>query len=227
MRYPLLLLAAALLAGCAHDPYPYRNGGPPVINYDVPPQVIYRIDDHRFVTLENYRDCHHGVTYYNDTKQGIRQRLGREGIENYQGRLINADPTGQNIVIPSSAPPRTACSDRGCTTSLLYSTDSGRTFHGVAYMRSFNPFRDTAKYTIAVTTDRYYVAERIQNDSYVIESALRPGIDLDKPYPPGVRGSSFAASKRPGYLSGLRSPSGQERFTCDPSIRPANLPAPK
>ncbi|WP_454757439.1 T6SS immunity protein Tli3 family protein [Cupriavidus campinensis] len=228
MRYPLLLLpAAALLAGCAHDPYPYRNGGPPVIDYDVPPQVIYRIDDHRFVTLENYRDCHHGVTYYNDAKQGIRQRLGRAGIENFQGRLINADPTGQNIVIPSSAPPDIGCSDRGCTTSLLYSTDGGKTFFGVRYMTSFNPFRDTAKFTIAVTKAHLYVAERMETDSYVREYPLAPEVDLRKPYPPGFRGSTFAASKRPGYLDGLRSPSGQERFTCDPSIRPANLPAPK
>ncbi|MFC4485549.1 hypothetical protein ACFO6P_26485, partial [Cupriavidus campinensis] len=72
MRYPLLSLAlACLILGCTYDPY--KKGRPPVIDYDVPPQVIYRIDDHRFVTLENYRDCHHGVTYYNDTKQGIRQ----------------------------------------------------------------------------------------------------------------------------------------------------------
>ncbi|MGK3144644.1 T6SS immunity protein Tli3 family protein, partial [Pantoea sp. C2G6] len=28
--------------------------------FDVPPQVIYRIDDHRFFTLENYKDCAHG-----------------------------------------------------------------------------------------------------------------------------------------------------------------------
>jgi len=225
MRHLLLSIAvSSLLLGCAYDPYPYRNGGPPVIDYDVPPQVIYRIDDHRFLTLENYSDCHHGVTYYNDTKQGIRQRLGRNGIENFQGRLINADPTGQNIVIPSSQPPERSCSDRGCTISLLYSTDGGRTFHGWAYMNSSEPFKASANYTVAVTKNQLYVAERIQNDAYVREFPLIPGIDLKRPYPPGVRGDSFAASSKPTYLTGLRSPSGQERFTCDASIRPANPP---
>ena len=64
------VLGVPLLFGCATPP-PYV-GPPEDAVYDVPPQVIYRIDDHRFVTLENYRDCHHGVTYYNDAKQGIR-----------------------------------------------------------------------------------------------------------------------------------------------------------
>ncbi|URF04257.1 hypothetical protein [Cupriavidus campinensis] len=232
MRYPLLLLvAASLLAGCAHDPYPYRNGGPPVIDYDVPPQVIYRIDDHRFVTLENYRDCHHGVTYYNDAKQGIRQRLGRAGIENFQGRLINADPTGQNIVIPSSAPPDIGCSDRGCTTSLLYSTDSGRTFHGYAYMNSFNPFKESRRFTIAVTQDALYVVKanmfRLDSDRnpYIEKAPLYPTADLsalDR-----SKGQWAFGDKARPLPQGLRSPSGQERFTCDPSIRPANVPAPK
>ncbi|MFP3757364.1 T6SS immunity protein Tli3 family protein [Cupriavidus sp. SIMBA_020] len=226
MRYPLLSLAlACLILGCTYDPY--KKGRPPVIDYDVPPQVIYRIDDHRFVTLENYRDCHHGVTYYNDTKQGIRQRLGREGIENYQGRLINADPTGQNIVIPSSAPPRTACSDRGCTTSLLYSTDGGKTFFGARYMNSFNPFKDSAKYTIAATADSLYIMKQYQYDASVSKYPLHESVDLRKPYPPGFQNESGWASKRQLMPRGLRSPSGQERFTCDPSIRPANVPAPK
>jgi len=62
--------------------------------YDSQPQVIYRIDNHRFVTLERYRDCYHGESYYNDTRAGIRKFLGRGMFENFQGRIINADPTG-------------------------------------------------------------------------------------------------------------------------------------
>lgn len=45
--------------------------------FDVPPQVIYRIDDHRFFTLENYKDCDHGgLAYYNDTKKKIKEYVG-------------------------------------------------------------------------------------------------------------------------------------------------------
>jgi hypothetical protein len=121
-----------------------------------------------------------------------------------------------------AAPPHTACSDRSCSTPLIYSTDSGRTFHGMVYMKTFNPFNRSKDYTMAANGDRLYVAEKIQDDAYVIEYPLVQGIDLTKPYPPGVRGSSFTASWRPTYLSGLRTPSGQERFTCDASIRPKN-----
>ena len=158
-----LLVSVAMLTSCVSDEERSRySQPPPTPNYDVPAQVIYRIDDHRFISLENYSDCNHGDTYYNDTKEVIRKKLGRNGIENFQGRLINADPTGKNIVIPSSQPPERACSDRGCSVSLIYSTDSGRTFHGMVYMKSFDPFRDSKDYTMAVNGDRLYVAERFR-----------------------------------------------------------------
>ena len=69
----------------------------------------------------------------------------------------------------------------------------------MVYMKSFDPFRDSKDYTMAVNGDRLYVAEKIQDDAYVIEYPLVQGIDLTKPYPPGVRGSSFTASWRPTY----------------------------
>ena len=197
----------------------------PIPNYDVPAQVIYRIDDHRFISLENYSDCNHGDTYYNDTKEGIRKKLGRNGIENFQGRLINADPTGKNIVIPSSQPPERACSDRGCSVSLIYSTDSGRTFHGMVYMKTFEPFKNSTNYTIAANQDSLYVARESQYDTHVQKFPLAPSIDLNRPYPEGLHSDSSWASKRKVMPSGLRAPSGQERFTCDASIRPKNSAA--
>lgn len=196
--------------------------------YDTPPQVIYRIDDHRYLTLEQYRDCHYGETYYNDTKQGIRKKMGRATIENFQGRLINADPTGMNVVIPSSGVPNQVCNDRGCGIVLFYSTDGGKTFGAVYYMRnSPNPFMDSKNYAIFVTKDRLYVAKRWGvDDAYVREYPLLPGIVLGQPYPPGITGSSFASSERPGIFSQLRTPTGQDRITCDPLIKPTNPDAP-
>ncbi|PLR29019.1 T6SS immunity protein Tli3 family protein, partial [Chimaeribacter arupi] len=39
---------------------------------DVDPQVVYRIDDHRFFTLEQYKDCTSGgLVYYNDTRKKL------------------------------------------------------------------------------------------------------------------------------------------------------------
>jgi hypothetical protein len=201
-----------------------------VLPYDSPQQVIYRIDDHRFVTLERYRDCYHGQAYYNDTRASIHYSLGRASIEDFQGRLINADPTGRNLVFPSGGPPQLACPDRGCTVKLLYSTDGGRTFDDLNYMNTGDPFEDSKRYTVAVTGDKLFVAQADygdeNGDAYVREYPLVPGIDLRKPYPPGIRGSSFAASKRPQYLRGVVTPSGLDRITCDASIKPTNPDAP-
>ena len=217
--------AALVLSGCA---YPPTHIPEKVRNFDVPPQVIYRIDDHRFITLENYRDCRHGTTYYNDVRQGIRTKLGTDSVENYQGRLINADPTGRNIVIPSSEPPRRSCPDRGCNIAFIYSTDEGRSFRsGGYYIRNtWKPFLDSAQYIVAATSDRIYIAEKFSKsiDNYrVRQYPLVPGIDLRKPFPPGVEGDRFLASQRPDYLKGLHTPSGQEYVSCDDSIRPANV----
>jgi len=223
IRTHLAIALALAVTGCgglaAKSPEKERSN-------DVPPQVIYRIDDHRFITLEDYENCHIGTSYYNDTRQNIRIELGRGTTENYQGRLINADPTGQNIVIPSSRPPRYSCPDKGCNTSFFYSTDGGKSFQrGDYYIRNTRrPFQNSKNYIIAVNADRIYIAKDRDGDYYVTQYPLIPGIDLRKPYPPGVRGAGFLASKRPNYLDGLRTPSGQEYIKCDDSIRPANAP---
>ena len=224
IRTHLAIALALAVAGCgglaAKSPEKDRSN-------DVPPQVIYRIDDHRFITLEDYENCHIGTSYYIDTRQNIRIELGRGTTENYRGRLINADPTGRNIVIPSSRPPRYWCSDRLCNMPFYYSTDSGRTFQrGAYYMRNApDPYEDSDEYIIAVNADRLYIAKKWGERDYLVEEyPLLPGVDLRTKLPPGVFGDRFSAAKRPNYLDGLRTPSGQEYIKCDDSIRPANAP---
>ena len=221
----LLVIGIIVLAlsACVSDEERSRYSQPrPIPHYDVPAQVIYRIDDHRYVSFENYSDCFHGDAFYIDTRLGIRTDLGREGVENFQGKLINADPSGRNLVFPMAAPPHTACSDRSCSTPLIYSTDSGRTFHGMVYMKTFEPFKNSTNYTIAANQDSLYVARESQYDTHVQKFPLAPGIDLNRPYPEGLHSDSSWASKRKVMPSGLRAPSGQERLTCDASIRPKN-----
>lgn len=232
-RAMLAVAAVAILQGCSDKPYVFSLADffvAKTLPYDSPLQVIYRIDDHRFVTLERYRDCNHGETYYNDTRAGIRRHLGRGAFENYQGRLINADPTGRNLVFPKALPQGTVCGngERGCTVGLAYSTNGGKSFSGVTYMEnSSSPFEKSKGYAIFVTSNQFYVANRSAGgDAYVEEYPLVPGIDLSKPYPPGVHGSTFAASKRPEVFAKLRTPSGQDRITCDVSIKPTNPDAP-
>ncbi|WP_155834988.1 hypothetical protein [Herbaspirillum sp. RV1423] len=197
----------------------------PPVHYDVPPQVIYRIDDHRFISLENYDHCF-GDTYFNNTKENIHTKLGSGGIELYRGRLVIDDPTEKNVVIASA--PQGGCGSRGCNASLIYSTDGGHTFKGMVYMNHPNPEKASENYFILVAQDGFYVAEKrsqINGATYVTKYPLVPDIDLDKPYPEGVKGDGFPTSKKP--LPSLHTPSGQDRFTCDASIRPSNLPKEK
>ena len=235
MRNIVIVVLMLLMQACsAQRPYSFNLANflsAKELPYDSPPQVIYRLDDHRFVTLERYRDCYHGETFYNDTKAGIRRKLGRGTVENFQGRVINADSTGMNLVFPSAVAPYTVCGDRGCNLVMAYSTDGGNAFHGMVYARYiYKPFEDSKRYTIAATKDKLFVAQvdygDEDGDPYVKEYPLLPNIDLSKPYPPGIRSSTFMASKRPGLLSKLRTPSGQDRITCDASIKPTNPNAP-
>ncbi len=98
---------------------------------------------------------------------------------------------------------------------------------------TWRPYEDSANYIVVATADRIYIAKKWGSDDYsVVQYPLFPGIDFRKKYapedyPPGVRGDRFAASKRPDYLKGLRTPSGQEYLSCDDSIRPTNLPKSK
>jgi hypothetical protein len=202
--------------------------------YDSPPQVIYRLDDHRFVTLERYRDCHHGETFYNDTKANIRKRIGIGLFEDFQGRIINADPRGMNIVLPLALPPQISCGDRGCTVPLWYSTDGGASFHLLTYMpHSFKPFADSKDYTVAVTSDKLFIAKKFQYrsdrpeyDLSVRQYMLAPAVDRGRPRQPIVESDSAWASKKKLMPDGLRTPSGQDRITCDASIKPSNPDAP-
>ncbi|WP_456310965.1 T6SS immunity protein Tli3 family protein [Serratia proteamaculans] len=77
-----LLPALQTVGGSFGYGYPSGKGGRAIrdVEIDVEPQVVYRIDDHRFFTFEKYLDCNSGgFVYYNDTKRGIKKFAGLEG----------------------------------------------------------------------------------------------------------------------------------------------------
>ena len=188
--------------------------------YDSPPQVIYRIDEHRFVTLEHYRDCHHGDTYYNDTRANTRKYLGRGYFENFQGRVINADPSGKNIVLPLAYPPRVICGngEKGCVMPFWYSTDGGKNFATKVYAdHSFNPSEDSKRYVFAVTRDSIFISKKISGTVNVFDTDRYPII-------PNSTGNRIEFDAK--MPSNLRTPSGQDRIACDASIKPTNPDAP-
>ncbi|KWE30021.1 hypothetical protein [Burkholderia territorii] len=237
MRHVIAIIAlVALVQGCTAQP-PQRSAFRlsdfwsstlKELPYDSPPQIIYRIDDHRFVTLEHYRDCYHGDSYYNDTRAGIRKYLGRGMFENFQGRIVNADLSGTNIVLPLAYPPRAFCGngEKGCAVPFWYSTDGGKTFATKVYMdHSFNAFEDSKKYTVVVTSDSVFISQRISETVDAFDTdryPLVPGFVYGTgQLPPGKRIEFDAKIPR-----NLRTPSGQDRITCDASIKPTNPDAP-
>ncbi|WP_456310964.1 T6SS immunity protein Tli3 family protein [Serratia proteamaculans] len=77
-----LLPALQTVGGSFGYGYPSGKGGRAIrdVEIDVEPQVVYRIDDHRFFTFEKYLACNSGgFVYYNDTKRGIKKFAGSEG----------------------------------------------------------------------------------------------------------------------------------------------------
>lgn len=227
-----LTLSAAAIGCAAQQPWSFNLGdflAAKELPYDSPPQVIYRLDDHRFVTLERYRDCNHGDTYYNDTKAGIRHYLARGAVEDFQGRVINGDPTGRNLAFPAAMPPHAFCGngERGCNVGLLYSTDGGKTFDGMIYVRnSFNPYEDSRNFTIFVTMDSIYVTEKLGETTSKTSTTKYPMVPgfvyFSKTKLPAGKNIEFDAQAP----TGLSTPSGQDHITCDASIKPTNPDAP-
>ena len=117
---------------------------------------------------------------------------------------------------------------------MWYSTDGGTTFHLLTYMpHSFKPFEDSKDYTVAVTSDTLFVAKKFQYrsdrpeyDLSVRQYTLAPAVDRGKPRQPIVESDSAWACKKKLMPEGLRTPSGQDRITCDASIKPTNPDAP-
>jgi len=186
---------------------------PPRATYDVPPQVIYRIDDHRFITLENYNHCA-GDTWYNDTKQGVRTNIGLTWPAGFRGKLIIDDPTGMNVAIPKVS--TNLCSDRGCMNYVAYSTDGGRSFNWLQYDRrkiSFDSVESSKLYIFSVTKDSMYVTTKWGQDGSAITDRypFGPGYVYGKnaKLPEGVSIQFSAELPR-----GLRTPSGDDHYVC-------------
>jgi hypothetical protein len=193
---------------------------------NAPIQVTYRVDDHRFVTLENYDRCL-GDNYYNDTRLGIHTKVWKGVPTDYRGRLVIDDPSGMNVVLPTAR--NTTCGDRGCTNKFAYSTDSGRTFRWLDYQKySFSPSEDSEKYKIAATKNALYIVKadapnlEQSKGAYVRKAPLYPAADLSNL--DATKGLWETGDNAPQFPAGLRTPSGQDRFTCDASVRSAGQP---
>jgi len=95
------------------------------------PQVVYRIDDHRYFELTPDETCFGNMLYFIDTAKGIRSEVVKfDAVMNRTTLIIDA-ANDQYLVAPVTRGGNTNCSSGGGAcggNKLPYSTDGGRTW---------------------------------------------------------------------------------------------------
>lgn len=181
----LTLLAGALifsltsLNSCAVTPPPVQTSTQPeklaVQPIHNPPQVIYRIDKNRYLTLEDYSNCDDGSIYYHNDNKKIKAKLWflSKGTMNYKGKFIWAAKNDDMLAIPLVSGDNDACGDplRGCAYSILSaSNDGGKTFSDIKF-GAINS-SSSKNYTIVLTDDAIYIsAQGYAADKYMVNSS--------------------------------------------------------
>ncbi|WP_313104659.1 T6SS immunity protein Tli3 family protein [Pseudescherichia vulneris] len=187
--------------------------------FDVPPQVIYRIDDHRFFTLENYKDCDHGgIVYYHDTNKNIKEYINGGSDSN---SILTANPMmswkGQFIYTASDkvlafVDRYPLMSDRDTHSGVFVSYKIDGKYKKIKVAGDTEPGFDT---TLLITSNNFYIMSNgLRGDVYDLHStSVTPSNGALNDY-------DIVENKDWPQVS---TPSGAIRFTCDMSIRPTNV----
>lgn len=109
---PAALAVLITLSGCGTIASIATGAGAMPLNevprYDGPRQVIYRIDEHRYITTEAYQYCdRYGHVYWHDDRKNLHVRLS-PWTALWQGRYV-VEPGEERIAIPTFS-----CEDKGC-----------------------------------------------------------------------------------------------------------------
>lgn len=157
------------------------------VETDAPTQIIYRIDNNRYLTLENYISCDKGgQVYYNDTKRGIKTHLGRDidfndfsyrrgnNVAAYQGSIINGANNGY-LAFPGVSTDQycgSGRSERGCPVFFFFSADYGKTFIYKIISEEYRTPERFSQLKVVVANDGVYLRdesrkEPIYSDGYI------------------------------------------------------------
>ncbi|WPC98252.1 hypothetical protein [Proteus terrae] len=189
-----------------------------------PPVVIYRIDDHRFFTLEEFNEKREGYTFYNNTQTQAHFKVYNGSACNFRGRLIWATQSDEYIAFPAVDSNWEGCAGRrdACQSSILQYF-KGKFMPVVMPLgnKTLNPVKETEYFTLVVTDNHFYIGKGYApppqkeplSDLYWEKYSYDTNEDIknriSKPY----------ALEAPSYE--IKTPSGQTQFDCsDPSISP-------
>ncbi|MBN3830776.1 hypothetical protein [Burkholderia sp. Ac-20344] len=216
----VVAVVAVFLVACVHADRPVRKTLP---EEDWHEYVVYRIDDHRYISIRSPQICNghlDGNIYYNDTQSGVRKFVSftgpmRNGL--YQGYYaVRTDP--MHIAIPAIS----FSQIRGMMLRIYYSHDGGRSFQGF----SVGPYSGEDNVVLLNGND-LYIARR--NPMRPEDYSRSPGVvyDIDKDMDRRVAFSAAPPTAFDKYGKGvyryqvpfdLKSPSGETRWTCPIAI---------
>ncbi|MEZ0583991.1 hypothetical protein ACA373_13565 [Erwinia sp. STN24] len=239
MSCPLsVLLTAPLLTGCVTEGAAFglgagslhetvmtekdRNAPPPVYG---PPQIIYRIDDNRYFTLENYTRCENGQTFYNNKKNGVHTKVSNASGYLFKGRFFWLSTRDDYLAFPATADTKNSpCvgADKGCVNAVIVTTDGGKTLHGVGYgSNTTSPTEATKDYDMLVTNEGFYMIkytfpERSSTGAYALKWTFYPDEEAtNNSFYPGATGPVHQPT-----LSIDVSQTIQETMQCDRRLEP-------
>lgn len=209
-------LLAALLPGCSSDlaAIAVGAGEMPVYQrptYDVPAQVIYRIDDKRYFTIENYEDCSvGGDVYFHDERTSMKAKVWYLGAGIWPGKF-RIEPNDTHLAFPTFG-----CGDKTCSLKIRYSTDGGKKWESFpSWTFGHYPKTEELKQTeVVVKGNHIYVRGPGQPwvSRYTFDSGMRWG---------EVKGGYEHLD--PSQWPRVVTASKQDRFTCDTSVKPKNV----
>ncbi|QPB80472.1 hypothetical protein EHE21_14255 [Proteus sp. GOKU] len=189
-----------------------------------PPVIIYRIDDHRFFTLEEFNEKREGYTFYNNTQTQAHFKVYNSSACNFHGRLIWAATQDDYIAFPATASNWYGCAGRrdACQSSIL------RYYRGELVPlitpvgnKTLNPVNEMRKFTLVVTDTHFYIGKSYSSSP---QKESLSNLSWDKyPYPTleEVENNTSKPHTLEAPNPEMKTPSGQTQFDCsDPSISP-------
>lgn len=236
---PLLSAALLSLSGCISEGAAFglgagalhetvmtekdKNAPPPVYG---PPQIIYRIDNSRYFTLENYTRCENGQTFYNNKTKNIHAKISNTSGFLFKGRLFWLSTRDDYLAFPSTHNSNYAgCvgSDKGCRNVITVTTDAGETLHPIIYGDyTQDPTGDTEDYDMIVTNEGFYMIEFNGKERFAEDAATwKWTFDSDPESTekfgyPGATGPKFQRELPMNDISNV----SQVRMQCSRNLEP-------
>ncbi|WP_157259188.1 hypothetical protein [Burkholderia ubonensis] len=188
--------------------------GTPISSY--PERLVYRIDDHRYITIQGNRNCV-GMIWYYDTRLGVRTAVAATGLTLGSGAFggyyaINSE----YVVIPAIEFSQMS----GSLMYIYYSHDGGRTFKSFLWGVYVSGKYSGIENVVVLDGKSLYITRkdrRPPNDVYTARFYdVSQDVAVDESQyalPPNGR---FIEYRRVPFT--LKSPSGLTTWTCPAAI---------